>query len=113
MDTLHRFGPLSAAEVCARLPDAPSDTAMRTLLRILADKGLVRHDRDGRRKVYTPAFSRRVAQKSAVRHIMKTFFGGGVREAVAALLDEAERPLTDAERKELIAMISNARQRGR
>ena len=112
MDVLHRFGPGSAGDICARIADAPSDTAMRTMLRILEEKGRVRHERVGKRNVYAPTTTRAVAQRSAVRHVMQTFFGGTVRDAVAALLDAAERPLTVQERRELIALIRDARERG-
>lgn len=112
MDVLHRFGPSSAGDVCRHIDDPPSDTAMRTLLRILEDKGIVRHTREGKRHVYAPVMSRSVAQRSALRHVVSTFFAGGVRDAVAALLDTAERPLTAAERKELIAIIRQADERG-
>ena len=112
MDVLHRVGPLSAGEVCERLPDAPSDTAMRTMLRILEEKGRVRHERVGKRHVYSPTTPRAVAQRSALRHVVRTFFGGTVRDAVVALLDAGERPLTAEERRELAAMIADARTRG-
>ena len=109
---LYQHGPSSAGEVCARLADAPSETAMRTLLRILEEKGHVRHERVGRRHVYAPTVRRETAQRSALRHVVATFFGGAVRDAVAALLDDSERDLTAAERRELIAMIRDARERG-
>ncbi len=112
LDVLYRDGPSSAGEVCARLADAPSETAMRTLLRILEDKGHVRHERVGRRHVYAPTLRRESAQRSAMRHVVATFFGGAVRDAVAALLDGAERPLTPAERRELVALIDDAQARG-
>jgi BlaI family transcriptional regulator, penicillinase repressor len=112
LDVLYARGPSSAGEVCARLADAPSETAMRTLLRILEEKGHVRHERVGRRHVYIPTVRRETAQRSALRHVVATFFGGAIRDAVAALLDDSERELTAAERRELIALIRDARARG-
>ena len=112
MDVLHRVGAASAGEGCAQLDDAPSETAMRTLLRILEEKGHVRHERVGKRHVYAPTVRRDVAQRSAVRHLLGTFFGGTVKDAVAALLDASERDLSPAERKELVAMIQASLERG-
>ena len=112
MDVLYHGGPASAGEVCARIADPPSETAMRTLLRILEQKGHVRHERVGTRHVYTPTVPRAAAQRSALRHLLGTFFGGSAKDAVAALLDVSERKLTDAERRELVEMIRDARGRG-
>lgn len=112
MDVLYRHGPSSSGEVCAKLPDAPSETAMRTLLRILEDKGHVKHEKVGRRNVYAPTVRRDAARRSAARHLVTTFFGGMVKDAVAALLDTSERELTPAQRKELIALINSSRDRG-
>jgi predicted transcriptional regulator len=112
LDVLYRHGPASAGEVCARLADAPSETAMRTLLRILEEKGHVRHARVGTRHVYAPIVPREAARSSALRHLIGTFFGGSTRDAVAALLDASDRDLSAAEREELIAMIADARSRG-
>ena len=112
MDVLYGQGPASAGEVCARLADPPSETAMRTLLRILEDKGQVRHERVGTRHVYTPMVPREAARRSALRHLLGTFFGGSAKEAVATLLDVSDRELSPAEREELIAMIAAARERG-
>ena len=112
MDVLYRVGGASAGEVCAQLPDPPSETAMRTLLRILEQKGHARHERVGTRHVYQPVRGREAAQRSALRHLLGTFFGGSTRHAVAALLDASERELSDEERRELVAMIRATRERG-
>ena len=85
---------------------------MRTLLRILEEKGHVRHARVGTRHVYAPTVPREAARSSALRHLIGTFFGGSTRDAVAALLDASERELSASEREELIAMIADARARG-
>ena len=112
MDVLYRVGHASAGEVCAQLADAPSETAMRTLLRILEGKGHVRHERVGTRHVYSPVRPRAAAQRSALRHLLGTFFGGSTTHAVAALLDASERELSEAERRELVALIRQSRERG-
>ena len=112
MDVLYHGGPASAGEVCARIADPPSETAMRTLLRILETKGHLRHTRVGTRHVYAPTVPRESAQRSALRHLLGTFFGGSAAAAVAALLDLSERDLTPAERRELKGLIDGARERG-
>lgn len=112
MDVLFAHGPASPGEICARLPDPPSETAMRTLLRILEGKGHVRHTKEGRRNVYAPTVRKETAQRSALRHLVTTFFGGAVQDAVAALLEGSERELTPAQRRELIRLIDDSRRRG-
>ena len=112
MDAIHRAGPSSAGEVRALLPDPPSETAVRTLLRILQSKGHLRQERVGTRHVYAPTVARETAQRSALRHLLGTFFGGSPKAAMAALLDLSERDLTAAERRELAAMIRASRERG-
>ena len=112
MDVLYARGQASAGEICAQLSDAPSEQAMRTLLRILEEKGHVRHERVGTRHVYTPTVSRDAARSSTLRHVLRTFFGGSTRDAVAALLDVSDRELTPRERNELVAMIRDAAARG-
>ncbi len=113
MDVLYRHGAASAGEVCARLPDAPSETAMRTLLRILEEKGHVRHHEDGPRYVYAPVVARDKARTSAVRHLLRTFFDGSVEQAMAALLDGADRKLSADEMDRLSTLIERRRREGR
>jgi BlaI family transcriptional regulator, penicillinase repressor len=113
MDVLHRLGRGSAAAVHARLPDAPSLTAVRTMLRILEGKGHLRHEKEGPRHIYVPRVAREAAQRSAATHLLRTFFGGSARAAVAALLDAGERRLTAKEREELVALIRREREHGR
>jgi len=112
MDILHRMSRATAAEVHAQMAEAPHPSAVRTLLRILEEKGHVRHVKDGPRHVYMPTTTRRVAQRSAVRHLIRTFFNGSPAAAVAALVDDAGRPLTKAERDELAAVLRELRARG-
>jgi len=113
MDVIYSLGRATAAEVHERLPEPPSATAVRTLLRILEEKGHLRHERDGVRHVYLPTVARDAAQRSAVAHMLRTFFGGSPKAAMAALLDLSERPLTKQERDELVAMIRRERGDGR
>ena len=113
MDVVYRHGHATAAEIHAQLPDPPCAAAVRTLLRILEDKGHLRHEKDGPRHVYHPTTPRSVAQRSAVRHLIGTFFNGSRAAAVAALLDESDRPLTDDERTALTNVIRRLRAEGK
>src|SRR2546425_12979205 len=89
MDILYRAGCATAAEVRAGLHEAPSDSAVRTLLRILEEKGHVRHELEGLRFVYIPTVGRDKAKRSALKHVLDTFFGGSASQVVAALVDLA------------------------
>lgn len=113
MDIVYRRGQATAAEIHDQLPDAPCAAAVRTLLRILEDKGHLRHEKDGPRHVYFPTTPRTVAQRSAVRHLIGTFFGGSRTAAVAALLEESDRPLSEGERAELAGVIRRLRSEGK
>lgn len=113
MDVVYRLGRATAAEVHQRLPEPPCSAAVRTLLRILEAKGHLRHEKEGPRHVYFATTPRDVAQSSALRHLIGTFFGGSRTAVVAALLDESERPLSDGERRELDAVIESLRREGR
>jgi BlaI family transcriptional regulator, penicillinase repressor len=113
MDLLHERGRATAAELHERLPDAPTPTAVRTMIRILEAKGHVRHEVDGRRHVYFPAKSPKAAQTSALRHLLRTFFGGSTRGAVAALLDLDDRELSAAERRQVAELIRRSEASGR
>src|SRR5437667_12174301 len=87
MDALHARGNATAAEVLSALPDPPSYSAVRALLRILEEKGHVRHRREGARYVYVPRTSPESARRSALQRVVSTFFQGSVAQAMAALLD--------------------------
>ncbi len=113
MDVVYRHGRATAAEIHAELDTAPHPAAVRTLLRILETKGQLRHDKDGARHVYFPTTPRDVARRSALRHLLGTFFNGSRAAAVAALLDEGERPLSAAERAELDVLLKRLRAEGR
>ena len=113
MDILYRLGSATAAEIRENLPDAPSYSAVRALLRILEEKGHLRHQYDGPRYVFTPIVSRPAAQKSALRQIVRTFFNGSPSQAVAALLDMSARDLTDEELERLSELVDQARREGK
>lgn len=113
MDLVYRHGRATAAEIHQQLPDPPVAAAVRTMLRILEEKGHLRHEKDGPRHIYYPVTPRSVAQRSAVRHMVGTFFGGSRAAAIAALLDEGDRPLTEDERVELSSVIKRLRTDGR
>lgn len=112
VDALFRLGRGSAAEVRAELPDAPSYSAVRALLRILEEKGHVRHEQDGPRYVYMPTVARENAKRSALRHLVQTFFEGSATQAISALLDSSSSKLSDAELERLAHMLEEARKRG-
>lgn len=113
MDILYRLGSATAAEVKENISDAPSYSAVRALLRILEEKGHVRHAYDGPRYVYAPIVSRPVAQKSALKQIVKTFFDGSTSNAVAALLDMSAKDLSDTELERLAEIVEQAKREGR
>ena len=112
VDALFRLGRASAAEVRAQLPDPPSYSAVRALLRILEDKGHVRHEQDGPRYVYMPTVARDSAKRSALRHLVQTFFEGSTSQAMSALLDSSASKISDAELDRLRRMLDEARKRG-
>ena len=112
LDVLYSSGRATAAEVQQALPNAPSYSAVRTLLRILEDKGHVRHEQDGARYVYTPTVERENARRSALRHMLDTFFGGSATQAMAALLDEESLQLSKKDVQRLKAAIERARKEG-
>ena len=109
MDVLYRAGRASAADVQARMPDAPSYSAVRTMLRILEEKGHVRHEADGPRYVYIPTVARDKAKRSALRHLVETFFDGSASQVMAALIETSPRDLGDDELVRLRQLIDDAR----
>jgi len=112
MDVIYRRGRATAAEVLEDIPDPPSYSAVRAMLRLLEEKGHVRHEQDGPRYVFLPIINRDRARKSALTHVVRTFFDGSATEAVAALLNDGGK-LSDAELDRLSAMIAQAREEGR
>ena len=108
MDVIYSRGRASAAEVNAALPDPPSYSAVRTLLRILEEKGHIKHREEGPRYVYMPTQAREKASRSALRRVVATFFQGSLANAVAALVDEGAE-LSPAEFKRIEAIIKKAK----
>jgi len=112
VDILYTQGRATAAEVLAALADPPSYSAVRAMLRILEDKGHVRHEQDGPRYVYLPTVGRDRAKKTALRHVLQTFFNGSAEQALSALLDESDTRLSDLELDRLARLIDRARRTG-
>ncbi|HET9262478.1 MAG TPA: BlaI/MecI/CopY family transcriptional regulator [Vicinamibacterales bacterium] len=112
IDILYTRGRATAAEVQATLPDPPSYSAVRAMLRILEEKGHIRHEQDGPRYVYLPTVARDSAKRSAMRHMLRTFFNGSAEQAISALLDDSTAKLSDAELDRLARLIEQARRSG-
>jgi BlaI family penicillinase repressor len=113
MDVVHARGEATAAEINAALPDPPSYSAIRTLLRILEEKGHLRHRADGPRYVYSPTESREKASRSALKRVVQTFFDGSLSGAVAALVDAGSGKLSRDELERLEKIIQNAKTKKR
>jgi predicted transcriptional regulator len=113
MDVLYRKTSATVAEVMERLPDPPGYSAVRALLRILEQKGHIRHEEKAGRYVFMPTVRREKAKLSAIRHLVQTFFDGSPEEAVAALLDASSSKLSESELDRLQELIDKARKGGR
>lgn len=113
MDFLFRHGRGTVAEVQAGIPDPPSYSAVRAMLRTLEEKGHVTHEEHGRAYVYRPTVAREQARRSALRHVLSTFFAGSTEHAVAALLDLSRPKLTDEELDRMAKLVEQARNEGR
>lgn len=111
LDTLYSLGVASAAEVQKAMADPPSYSAVRTHLRILTEKGMVRFSKDGARYVYEPVIERENAAKTTLGQVVQTFFEGSVADAVVTLVSENEADLTDEELDRLADLIDRARRR--
>ena len=109
MDILFALGRASGQEIRDRLPDRPGYSAVRTILRVLEQKGHIRHVEEGLRYVYLPAMERETAKKSAIQRLVLTFFDGSVKDAAAAFLDPESAQLSDNDLKDLEGMIRKAR----
>jgi predicted transcriptional regulator len=112
MDILYRRGRATAAEVMEDLPGDPSYSTVRTHLRILETKGHVRHEQDGLRYVYTAAVPRHSARRSALRHLVDTFFDGSAEKVVSALLGGEGARLDESQLDRIAALIDKARKEG-
>lgn len=113
MDIIYSRGKASATEVMESLPDPPSYSAVRALLRVLEEKGHLRHVQDGQRYVYSPTVERERAKRSALRRVLQTFFDDSAEDAVAALLDISQEKLSDDELRRMENLIKQARREGR
>jgi predicted transcriptional regulator len=113
MDVIYQQGRATAAEVLENMPNPPSYSAVRAMLRLLEDKGFVRHEQDGPRYVYLPTLSRDKARQSAMKQLLQTFFDDSAEQAVAALIDMSRRKMSDAELDRLSRLIDEARKEGR
>lgn len=113
LDVVYRLGKATAADVHAALPDAPTYTTVRGLLRVMTDKGYVRHTREGRRYVYASSTPRRAAGASSIAHVVRTFFGDSPADAMAALLGSEKDRISDAELARLAAIVAEARRNRR
>jgi predicted transcriptional regulator len=112
IDILYRRGRATAAEVMQDLPGNSSYSTVRTQLRVLEDKGHVRHEDDGQRYVYSPAAPRGTVRRSALKHLVETFYEGSVEQAVAALLGGEGSRLTDEQLDHIENLIKKARKEG-
>ncbi len=108
MDLLYQRGRATAAEIMHALPGNPSDSTVRTQLRILEQKGHVRHEEEGLRFVYLPVAPRRLARRSALRHVVETFFDGSTEQVVAALLGGEAKRLSDEELARIAELVDKA-----
>ena len=113
MEILYRRGQASVSEVRAAMNDAPSYSAVRAMLRVLKDKGHVKHQAEGLKYMYRPVVNREKAKRSALKSLLDTFFNDAPDEVVAALLDGESRRLTAEELDRMAAMIEQARREGK
>lgn len=113
MDVVYRLGRVTAAEVQEALPDPPSYSSVRALLRVLEEKGHLRHEQDGPRYVFLPTVAREKARRSALQQLVQTFFDGSTAQTVAALLGAPDSKLTDEDFDRLSRLLEKAREEGK
>jgi BlaI family transcriptional regulator, penicillinase repressor len=113
MDVVYRRGKATAADVQAELPDPPSYSAVRALMKVLENKGHLRHQQEGAAYVYLPTVPADSARRSAVRHLLQTFFGGSTEQAMAALLESSQAKLSPGELDRIGRLIDAAKKEGR
>ena len=113
MEIVYRRGRATASEVLADLADPPTYSTVRAMLRYLEDKGQLRHEQDGPRYVFIPRVTRDRARRSALTHLIQTFFDGSTEEAVAALLGMSQSRLSEEELERLSKLIDSAKSEGR
>jgi predicted transcriptional regulator len=112
MDILYQRGSATASEIQEAIPDPPSYSAVRAKLRVLEDKGYISHYYDGPRYVYKPIVARTTAEKSALDHMLQTFYGGSIEKAVAALVQMGSSKMSDDELDRLSELIKKTRREG-
>lgn len=113
MNIIYQKGSATAAEVLENLPDPPSYSAVRALLKVLEVKGHLKHRQDGPRYLFSPKVSREKAKRSAVQQLLQTFFDGSAEQAVATLLDVSRPELSDKDLDRLTTLINDAKNEGR
>ena len=113
MDVVYRLGRATAAEIRAGMPDPPGYSAVRAMLRVLGQKGHLKHAQDGPRYVYRPTVPREKARRSALKRLLRTFFDGSAEQVVAALVDGAGAKLSVDELDRIARLIERARAEGR
>ena len=113
IETVYRLGRATVAQVLAELPDPPSYSAVRGMLNLLEEKGHLRHEQDGLRYVYLPVVDPADASRSAMAHVVRTFFGGSPAEAASALFDLPDRKLSRQELEHLSGLVRQAMKEGR
>ena len=113
VEVVYRLGRASVNDVLENLPDPPSYSSVRAMLRILESKGHLKHEQDGPRYVYLPAIRRDAARRSALQHLVRTFFGGSASRAMAALLEDRDVLLSEEDVERLSKLIQKTRKQGR
>lgn len=113
MDIIYELNKATVAQVLDRIPNPPSYSAIRALLRVLEEKGHLVHKQEGPRYIYSPILSREKARKNALKHVMKTFFDNSTEDIVAALLDISEDNLSKQDYQRIQELIKKARKEGR
>lgn len=112
MDSIYSRGEATVLEIQSDLPNPPTPTAIRTMLRILMEKAIVRRHKRGREFVYAPTSARRPEGTKALKHVIQTFFDGSFKQALAAQLTSGDERLTDDELREMVKLIKAAREKG-
>ncbi|MGB5105878.1 MAG: BlaI/MecI/CopY family transcriptional regulator [Candidatus Zixiibacteriota bacterium] len=113
MDIIYQRGEATAADIQSALPEAPGNSAVRALLSLLKQKGLVRHRKKGRMYIYSPVVSRERARRTVLGRVVQTFFGNSVENVIAALIDMSSQKMSDEELTRLEKMIQQRREGGK
>lgn len=113
MDIIHALQAANVSEITERMEKPPSNAAVRSILRILVERGHLNFKHDGPRYIYTPTVAAKTAKKSALKHVLSTFFDGSVEGTIAALLELEESKLSKADRKRVLDLIQKSEKEGR